>query len=545
MTKFAKILSTLLLTAVFTSCATTHEMRYPPVRWLSDNDREPIARPKAAKRAVMNDMQESYFQQLQQLMNLTEGFVDTAEVIATGGKQGALNSNNFGEVADSTWFENRIGRFEMSPRDVVSFGALEEPDWSGKLAVTYLNMVTNPPFMLAQDRRGDTYAIRFDLPEYGESIAALDLIAQRVMSAAGYNVPKAGIFMLGRGDFKVASDADIILNQHEKRSLTDDDLLDVITRHEAKKMGKMRSIVFEWAEGDTLGPFAFRGKRGDDKNDRIPHEHRRELRGLRVFLEFLGRADTDTLFPLDTFISDGGDKGYIKHYVASTIHVGKKPINQKYKFKITPSPRLGDSSWAFTKDEPLSDRKAGEYTPGRWIPRYSNLAFQNLTNADAFWASKIIMHFSDDVLHAIVAEAYAGQKQRAQKLAELIDRRDKTLKYWFGRIPPLEYFQLTKNGGEYLLRFRDLFAEAGGVPPNTSEYRCCIKEEGRNVVASWVTSKNVSCVFETGIFQRMFPDKKYFIDIEIKRPDSKWWRQKMSVIVTKNQDGPKIISVKR
>jgi hypothetical protein len=45
-------------------------------------------------------------------------------------------------------------------------------------------------------------------------------------------------------------------------------------------------------DGEDVGHFQYHGTRTDDPNDRIPHEHRRELRAGRVFAAWVGPSPT-------------------------------------------------------------------------------------------------------------------------------------------------------------------------------------------------------------------------------------------------------------
>ena len=47
--------------------------------------------------------------------------------------------------------------------------------------------------------------------------------------------------------------------------------------------GSYRAVAARAVPGRPLGGFRYYGTRSDDPNDIVPHEHRRELRALKVF----------------------------------------------------------------------------------------------------------------------------------------------------------------------------------------------------------------------------------------------------------------------
>ena len=63
-----------------------------------------------------------------------------------------------------------------------------------------------------------------------------------------------------------------------------------------------------------MGPFSYEGMRTDDPNDIVPHEDRRELRGLRVFAAWLNHHDTRSINSMDTLVEENGIR-YLKHYL--------------------------------------------------------------------------------------------------------------------------------------------------------------------------------------------------------------------------------------
>ena len=64
---------------------------------------------------------------------------------------------------------------------------------------------------------------------------------------------------------------------------TKDDMNSILERVAKNADGTYRVIAGRLIPGKVLGGFLFAGTRSDDANDVVPHEHRRELRALRVF----------------------------------------------------------------------------------------------------------------------------------------------------------------------------------------------------------------------------------------------------------------------
>lgn len=73
-------------------------------------------------------------------------------------------------------------------------------------------------------------------------------------------------------------------------------------------------MASKFIEGKIKGPFSYSGVRKDDPNDHIPHERRRELRGLRMIQAFLKDTDVKQLNTLDTYVEEDGQK-FLKHYL--------------------------------------------------------------------------------------------------------------------------------------------------------------------------------------------------------------------------------------
>ncbi len=93
-------------------------------------------------------------------------------------------------------------------------------------------------------------------------------------------------------------------------------------------MGSSRSrAASKSLPGKPLGPFRYFGTRLDDPNDIVPHEHRRELRAVRVFAAWLNHMDSRGINTLDTLV-DADDRWLVRHHLldfGSTLGSAPEP----------------------------------------------------------------------------------------------------------------------------------------------------------------------------------------------------------------------------
>ena len=102
--------------------------------------------------------------------------------------------------------------------------------------------------------------------------------------------------------------------------------LDEVLRARAPERRRHRTAPWpaRLLPGKVLGGFRYHGTRPDDPNDIVPHEHRRELRALRVFGAWTNLTDMKAGNTLDTLVTENG-RGVVRHYlqdVGSTFGIG-------------------------------------------------------------------------------------------------------------------------------------------------------------------------------------------------------------------------------
>lgn len=491
------------LVVLMAGCSTLSSFQYPPVRWLKDTDNVPIAMPKIklVKKATQTQF-EPLFSQAEDLLKFAQEVVTMPSGWALSGKLESIDMNNYDEVADSTWFTNRIGRTSQFENIFKT-----PPSLKGKWEVMAVNITKNVTEFVILDSNKNNYVIKVDNdPEW--LVSGGELLGALILSASGYNVTE---------NYVLEFDSRIL----------DKDVLPA---------GKYRALAVRVPPGEQLGRFEFQGKRRDDPNDRISHEYRRELCAMRIFASLLNNKDFSTANTLDVY-----QNGYVTHYLSN---LSGSLANMRSEF-MTGSTESNagtiDALFSFgfynpywtSSDESRTSYKgvltSEKFNPKKWKPDQQNLAFRYMSYRDAFWASKILQKFSDDDVRTIVAmSGYKDAKTSERVVAEIIARRNKIVSYWFRRVNPLDNFRLD-NG----LVFDDI-----GVPMGT-KYRFRVRDVNNRDHGHWQETTGRVIPLPVEIKDTLV------VQIQTARDAKKAsWTPSVDVYIV-NENGPVILGINR
>ena len=167
------------------------------------------------------------------------------------------------------------------------------------------------------------------------------------------------------------------------------------------------------------------------------------------------------------------------------------------------------------------------FSPKAFKPTKPNAAFANLTDRDGYWAAKIISAFSDAHLEAVVDEGRYADPEATRWIARVLaERRDKIARYFFDRVPPLDFF--VYDDGE--LSFHDLGAERGIYPGHSPRYRLRVaastSDRERGQWTTWQELLEARAVLEdvfghTGIGQVAISEPFLAVQVQVSR-GSNW-----------------------
>jgi hypothetical protein len=213
-------------------------------------------------------------------------------------------------------------------------------------------------------------------------------------------------------------------------------------------------LVSRFAPGKPLGNFRYYGTRPDDPNDIVRHEHRRELRGARVFGAWLNHDDSRGINSLDMLETTDG-RAWVKHYMfdfgsilgSGTVYSQRHRPGNEYIFEHRPGWLTLATLGAYTRPWMLIDYpdvpasigrlEARFFDPLKWKPEYPNVAFDNMRPDDAFWAARIVARFTDEMIGAVVKKAQFSDPRATAYMTEvLIERRNKVVAAWLNEVCP-------------------------------------------------------------------------------------------------------------
>ncbi|MDA2932813.1 hypothetical protein MYX82_00565, partial [Acidobacteria bacterium AH-259-D05] len=401
----------------------------------------------------------------------------------------AENVNTLGEVPDSSWFTNRIGRRLMSLEELVRGpNQLQGPDLSRLWVVVRAKSEGITPGFTIRDGRGETYFVKFDPPHYPQMATSTEMICTKFFHAFGYNVPENYLVLVRREYVRVAPGATITDENGKKRRMTEKDVDRIFDRVAKRPDGSAQVLASRALPGKPLGPFKYFGTRRDDANDIFPHENRRELRGLRVFAAWTNHDDARSINSLDTYFKEA-DGGYIKHHLidfgscfgSGSVKPQSRRAGNEYILEWLPALKAGlslglaDRPWRQVKypDYPSIGRfEANFFDPAQWKPEYPSPAFDRMLPDDAFWATRIVMRFSDEMIRALLRTGQIIDPEAENYLGDtLIKRRDKIIAYFLTLVNPLDEFQIAGNPGSSRLEFKNLGVEAGLSRVDSYQYQ--------------------------------------------------------------------------
>ena len=397
-----------------------------------------------------------------------------------GAQHEAINVTRFDDVVNSAWFEHRIGIGDMTPKEVARGPRTVGPDTSNTLTVVAGKLAGISPGFDIRDSNGTRFVIKFDPKGNLHLASAAGVISNLLFYAAGYHTPEDYIVLFDSAKLWLDPEAEIPTASGKKRKMTEQDILDVLSRTDPLPDGRFIALASKYVPGPVLGPFYFSSVRNDDANDYYHHQYRRELRGLYAVSAWTNHVDMRYENSMDVFIDP---PGYVRHYLfdfAATLGSGTiRPHNpregQEYNFAFWPTMArtvtLGfyKKGWEDVDFEQIHPSigwiPVDGYDPGSWRPNWPNQAFRTVTPADGYWGAKLVASFSDEHVRAAVQEGALPVKEPEEALTQiLIARRDKTVSYWYAKVTPIERVEasLAASSSPALeVSFEDLGLRAG------------------------------------------------------------------------------------
>ena len=437
----------LLFTALLTSCATTGLRRYPlaDVMWEDSDQRRFRPMPESFYSPYMWDGADNAF------------FRPVSEFWLFEPPREAINVNALDEVPDSSWYQNRLSRRLMSPEAVAQGACGESFAIPGPWTIVGGKPDgANPGFQI-RDANGARYLLKTEGTIQPWRPGAADTIGAAIYHAAGYWTPCNRVVHFDRDILVVDPEATIERTNGVEEPLQQHHIDSVMEAALQLPDGRYRASVSRFIDGRPISPWRYQGTRPDDPNDVVPHEHRRETRGMFVLAAWTDHIDSRQENTLAAWMTeDDQPDGYVRHYMIDfgdcfgIVHEWEYLVRRfghsgylDFEHIVTDWLTLDMFSrpW-FEAQEGPAGRTLGYYDvfrfePDAWRPGYPNPSFDRHTEHDAAWMARIIARFQDPHLRALARQGRFADPVVEQELARILaGRRDRILERYLTRLSP-------------------------------------------------------------------------------------------------------------
>lgn len=390
----------------------------------------------------------------------------------------AVNVNSLDEVPDSAWFTNRLGKRAMTEEEL-RLGACRpeelldpdhDPDGSwvihkGKSAGQ------TPGFRIKVAGKGEFMIKAENAYDQPEREGAASMIGSAVLHAAGYYVPCEQIVYVRPSLFKLTPGLKAKSNWGDESDF-DQKALEAIFKKSTKRGDLLRFGVSTWLSGHALGPARFEGTRGDDPNDVIPHEDRREIRAMRVLAAWLNRFDAREANSLDIWLTDkkgappDSSPGHVIHYqldtsetLGSWLDLGDEIATRLGHGYMLDFGQIGadfislgaisrpwDTVQLTPKREIFGFFDVEHFSPEHWKPEYSNAAFIRMTERDGAWMARILSGLSPELVRALAKMGKFTDPGNTEYLTGLLEGRLKRImERYLTRLSPIGDVRVEKD----------------------------------------------------------------------------------------------------
>jgi hypothetical protein len=488
----------LLIFAIFVNCSSGNKFVSPSK---PPSDQRPVPAPEAREVNLAKDNVEKI------LTGTIINFFDLARHYRkiSGNPKQAMNVDAFDEVYNSSWFTNRNAIKKMSLEEIARGPDTGNgPDTSGIWKIFRAKTQGVTPGFSIEDTKGERYVIKFDPIGYPEMSTGAEIVSTKLFYAAGFNVPENYICYFNPKILRLGEKVTVKDSKGKKRLMSQKDLDEILKRVQKLPDGRIRVTASKYLAGKPIGSYKYMDVRKDDANDVIPHQHRRELRGLRVMASWLNHYDTKANNSLDVYVG----AGYVRHYLidfGSTLgsqgdepmppEIGREGIADPDKVvKSIGSLGIYTRPWEETPEIKYSSIGyfvSENFEPQKYRYILPNPAFNNATGRDVYWGAKLVMSFTDEQIRRAVEQGQYSDPEAAEYLIKsLIERRHIIGKYYYSIIPPLDRFKVLKtDGGSTKLCFSDLAVEIGLELKDNTQYRYQLKINNKSVLKENVLEK--------------------------------------------------------